>query len=236
MPTVAVQAHRGSPDPAHGVGENTLEAFHRARRLGADGVELDVRLAADGAVVVSHDPAIVGVGPVADTAAGDLPPGIPMLEAALDACAGMTVNVEVKNLPGEPGFDPGERLALRVAELVGEAGLGWSVVVSSFWPGTLEALREHDVDLPTGLLVSGWPDPSACVAAALGFGCRAVHPNLAMLSGDLVAEAHGVGLAVATWTVVDRAGLTTSLSAGVDTVITDDVALARGVLGPPPAP
>lgn len=35
--------------------ENTLPAFTRALELGADGVELDVRLSADGEVVVFHD-------------------------------------------------------------------------------------------------------------------------------------------------------------------------------------
>ena len=60
---IAVQAHRGSPDPATGVRENTLDAFARARSLGADGVELDVRLTADGGLAVHHDPVIDGVGP-----------------------------------------------------------------------------------------------------------------------------------------------------------------------------
>ena len=60
MTVTAVQAHRGSPDPAGGIGENTLEAFLRALRLGADGVELDVRRTADGALAVHHDADIVG--------------------------------------------------------------------------------------------------------------------------------------------------------------------------------
>ncbi len=234
MPTVAVLAHRGSPDPVHGVGENTLEAFERARRLGADGVELDVRLARDGAVVVCHDPVLSDIGPIADTDSADLPDDVPLLAAALAVCGGMTVNIEIKNLPGEPSFDPGERLADRVAELVSEAGAGSSIVVSSFWPGTLEALGRRHPELSTGFLVTGWPDPSASVAAAAGFGCRALHPNLAMVTRDLVDEAHEAGLTVATWTVEDRADALASRLAGVDTVITDDVALARTVLGRPP--
>ena len=55
MPT-AVQAHRGSPDRSAGILENTVEAFLRARRLGADSVELDVRATADGSLAVHHDP------------------------------------------------------------------------------------------------------------------------------------------------------------------------------------
>ena len=36
MSSMAVLAHRGSPDPAAGIPENTVEAFARAARLGAD--------------------------------------------------------------------------------------------------------------------------------------------------------------------------------------------------------
>ncbi|HYV99221.1 MAG TPA: glycerophosphodiester phosphodiesterase family protein, partial [Gemmatimonadaceae bacterium] len=50
-----VIAHRG--DRAHAP-ENTLAAFHAAARAGADGFECDVRLTADGAVVVLHDPRV----------------------------------------------------------------------------------------------------------------------------------------------------------------------------------
>ena len=57
----AVFAHRGCTE---GFVENTLEAFAEAKRLGADGVELDVRLTSDGALAVHHDPLIDGLGPV----------------------------------------------------------------------------------------------------------------------------------------------------------------------------
>src|SRR5512136_697214 len=45
-------AHRGASAAAP---QNTLAAFRKAVELGADGVELDVQLSADGAVVVIHD-------------------------------------------------------------------------------------------------------------------------------------------------------------------------------------
>jgi glycerophosphoryl diester phosphodiesterase len=44
---------------------------------------------------------------------------------------------------------------------------------------------------------------------------------------DSVAAAHAAGLDVAAWTVADEQGLATVLGAGVDTIVTDDVALAR---------
>src|ERR1700761_3714211 len=98
----AVFAHRGCTE---GFTENTLEAFAEAKRLGADGVELDVRLTADGALVVHHDPLVAGIGPVAEVTVPQLPGHIPLLVDALAVCEGMVVNVEIKNGPGEPGHD-----------------------------------------------------------------------------------------------------------------------------------
>jgi glycerophosphoryl diester phosphodiesterase len=231
MGSTAVQAHRGSPDPASGIGENTLEAFARARRLGADGVELDVRRTADGALAVHHDPVVPGVGPVAELRRADLPSHIPLLAEALAACTGLTVNIEIKNLPGEPGFDPDERVAADVAALVVEGAWASSVVISSFWPPTLEAVRRAHPDLATGLLLASWSDPAQAVAAALERGCAALHPHRDLVSRPLVDQAHRAGLAVAAWTVDDAPQLSAMAAAGVDTVITDDVALARALVG-----
>src|SRR5271157_3260826 len=104
----AVFAHRGCTE---GFTENTLDAFSEARRLGADGVELDVRLTKDGALAVHHDAEIPGVGVVPDLGVSDLPPHVALLADVLAVCEGMTVNVEIKNAPQDPGWDPGEVVA-----------------------------------------------------------------------------------------------------------------------------
>src|SRR6188768_3753377 len=97
-----VLAHRGACRQAP---ENTLNAFARARALGADGVELDVRRSADGVLLVHHDATAEPLGafaalPFAEIRAAR--PSVPTLAEALDACAGLLVNVEVKCLPWEP--------------------------------------------------------------------------------------------------------------------------------------
>ena len=52
MKNILVWAHRG----ASGImPENTLPAFEKAVELGADGVELDIQMTADGEIVVIHD-------------------------------------------------------------------------------------------------------------------------------------------------------------------------------------
>ena len=231
MTVPAVHAHRGSPDPATGIRENTIEAFFRARLLGADGVELDVRRTADGALIVHHDPTVRGVGPIHELTSAQLPVSVPGLREALDACEGLEVNVELKNLPGEDGFDPDEEMAREVAALVESMGRGDSVVVSSFWPASLDAVHEASPDLATGLLVASWFDPAACVSMAVEHGCSAVHPHASLLDESLMSGAEEAGLSVATWTVSEAAPIRAAAALGVGTVITDDVAVALSALG-----
>jgi glycerophosphoryl diester phosphodiesterase len=52
LPRPTIFAHRGASAYAP---ENTLAAFELAVRQGADAIELDVKLCADGYVVVIHD-------------------------------------------------------------------------------------------------------------------------------------------------------------------------------------
>ena len=79
----AVFAHRGCTD---GFVENTIDAFAQARRLGADGVELDVHLTGDGALAVHHDPALPGLGFISALGVPDLPDQVPLLADVLAVC------------------------------------------------------------------------------------------------------------------------------------------------------
>ncbi len=230
MPLTAVVGHRGAPDPPAGIAENTLAAFERARDLGADGIELDVRLTTDGAMAVLHDAVVPGAGPVADLRTGDLPESVPLLGTVLETTDGLSVNIEIKNLPGEPGFDPDDRLARLVGELLVGVDPGRHVVVSSFWPPALTAVRRAHPEAVTGLLYARALAADAAVAAALERGCRALHPAAGLADESLVTGAHAAGLEVCVWTVNDRTALSSVRDLGVDTVITDDVALARAVL------
>ena len=135
---VLVLGHRGAPLAAP---ENTIEAFVAAGRFGADGVELDVRRTADGALVVHHDGVVPGAGRISALEAGDLPEEIPVLEAALDACAGMVVNIEIKNSPAEVDHDPYEAAAVGVAELLARRGRRDRAIVSAFSLASIDAVK-----------------------------------------------------------------------------------------------
>lgn len=222
----AVQAHRGCPDTALGIAENTTDAFARARELGADGVELDVRRTADGALAVHHDAELPGLGPLCRLRVAELPDDVPLLADALAACGDLVVNIEVKNVPTEVDFDPDDEVARLVADTVAESRDEGTTIVSSFWLPSLEAVHRRHPALPTGLLLTSWADPLGGIGLAADAGCRAVHLPVGLVGPDTVAAAHGAGLAVAAWTVNDPDDLDRMGDLGVDTVITDRVDLA----------
>ncbi len=224
----AVFAHRGCSE---GFVENTLDAFVEARRLGADGVELDVRLTADGALAVHHDAEIPRLGVIGDLAVADLPPHVPLLADVLAVCDGMTVNVEIKNAPQDPGWDAGEALAALTAAAIEEAGWTDRVIVSSFQVATLRAVQVADGRLALGALWGFGSDPGPALAEAAEAGFRAVHPFVTSVDPELVDRAHALGLAVNAWTVNAPDDLRAMVAWGVDTVITDRIGDAVAIAG-----
>jgi len=224
----AVYAHRGCTE---GFSENTLDAFVEARRLGADGVELDVRLTADGALAVHHDAEIPGLGVIADLGVADLPAHVPLLADVLAVCDGMVVNVEIKNAPQDPGWDPTEAVAALTATAIEEAGWTDRVIVSSFQAATLMAVQAAEGRLALGALWGFAADPGPALAEATSAGFRAVHPFVASVTPELVARARSAGLAVNVWTVNAPDDLRAMVDLGVDTVITDRLRAALAAVG-----
>jgi glycerophosphoryl diester phosphodiesterase len=220
-----VWAHRGCTEGTEkapeGFTENTLDAFAEARRRGADGVELDVRITADGGLAVHHDAEVPGLGPICELDVADLPAHVPLLADALGACEGMLVNVEIKNAPQDPGWDEGEAVAALTATAIEEAGWTDRVLVSSFEPATLRAVQAADERLAMGALWGWAAEPGPALAEASAAGFRAVHPFVTLVTPDLVAQAHAAGLAVNVWTVNAPADLAAMVALGVDAVITD---------------
>ena len=204
--TVLVYGHRGVP-----TGENTAAAVAAAFDLGADGVEIDVRRTPDGTLVCSHDPLS----------------GLPVepLSSVLAAARGRVI-VEVKNVPGEPDFDAP---ACATARLLVSEPLG-DVTVSSFDWFSVEVAR--DAGWRTAFLSSPGVALDAAVAYARDAGHAECHPHWSAVleSPASVARAHDAGLAVVCWTVDDVGVLRSLREAGVDGVITNDVAGVRAVL------
>jgi glycerophosphoryl diester phosphodiesterase len=220
-----VVAHRGA-SAAHPPG-NTLDAFRGAVTLGADWVELDVRPTADGALAVHHDAELPDGRTIAALAAAELPEWVPLLDAALDACGGLGVNVEIKaDCP--PATHDG--LVVAVVDLLSGLGAPERFLVTSFAWELMDRVRALAPGLATGLLafdLASGPDP---VAAAVGGGHRAVNPWDPFVDETLVARAHAAGVEVNTWTVDDPARIAALAGLGVDAVITNVPDVARAVL------
>ncbi len=217
-----------------------MAAFLLAVADGADGIELDVHLTADGRLVVRHDPTVTlpdgstalirdltlrdldGVD-VGDDASGAL--RIPELREVFDLLTptAMTLNVEVKNRPVLYG---GIEDALVAAHRA--SGMGERLAYSSFNHVTLVALRERDPSLSIAplyeeALVDPW-------VYARHIGADAMHPYYATLGlPGMIEGFKEAGIAVRAWTVNDPAEWRALVRAGIDAIITDDPAAAIAV-------
>ena len=234
MTVPRVLAHRGATAMAP---ENTVQAFVAASAAGADGVELDLHRTVDGGLVVHHDAGARGLGVLAEHTEAEIRaarPEIPTLDEALEACAGMLVNVEVKNLPGDADYDPAESVAIGVVELLTRRNRRDEVLVSSFNLESADRVRELDASIPTGFLTLVGMDPIDAVQLAHTHGHGAVHPDVRALTGAVAAatvtRAHELGMTVNVWTVNDEDEMRRLAGAGVDAVITDVPDIARRVL------
>ena len=214
-----VIGHRGASAAAP---ENTPGAFRLAREMGADGVELDVRDASDGSLVVRHDrlPA----------AADDLQ-ALPRLPEVLDACDGLLVTVEIKN--GHVEFAATVDFVDRVLDELRSRGDPGRWVISSFSRPTVDHCRNRLPEFATALLVD---DPAGVdLEGVAASGHAALHPGVRHVEQVLVERCHSAGLAVNTWTCNDPERIVELDALGVDGVCTDvpDVALAAlGRTGP----
>jgi glycerophosphoryl diester phosphodiesterase len=245
LPTPLIIAHRGASAYAP---ENTLAAFQLAGQQGAQAVELDAKLSADGHVVAIHDRTVDrttdGQGRVADlplAALRELDAGaffsarfqgerIPTLEEVFEAVGEQVyINVELTNYA-----TPGDDLVEKAARLVERHGLGQRVLFSSFLPLNLGRARRLLPEVPCGLLtLPGLPGWLGRRFGYLNRAYAALHPNLADTDEGLVRDVHRRGRRVYVWTVNDPQEMLRLQALGVDGIITDDPPLACQTLGRP---
>ena len=226
-----VIGHRGAPAVAS---ENTLDAFRAAVALGADGVELDVRRTAGPDLAVSHDEALPDGRALREMARADWPPALCDLPAALDACAGLDiVNVEIKNWPTDGDFDEALAIVDGVVAILADrpATERSAVLVSCFHLPTVDRVRALAPDLATAWLCLGFADVDADLARVAEGGHAAVHPHHSSVDAGLVAKAHGLGLALNTWTCDLPDRIRWLAEVGVDGIVTNEVEAALAALG-----
>jgi glycerophosphoryl diester phosphodiesterase len=154
---------------------------------------------------------------------------VPTLEEALACLSGRAaVDVEIKNIPGEPDFDGARELAveatLRGLEKVGFAGFA---LLSSFNPLSLARARQLSPDVPTGLLTTEDVEARVALGFAHGQGHEWVLPftGAVLAAGpSLAEETHELGMRLGTWITDDPFVAVGLMHAGVDAVATNDPA------------
>ena len=237
MSRFEIVAHRGVPDEAP---ENTLPSFRRAIDLGADAVELDVRLTADRVPVVFHyfylDGATPLTGPIFDYTFDQLQRApilkhsgqglddvkIPTLPEVLDTIGGrIGLEIEIK------GPEP-EASEIAGAVLGHFKHLWETMEVTSGEPALLLDIQRRCPGLATDLLFprsESWMrlDVVAYLAAqrARLARARAVHLHPTQLSAEVVAAVRRQGIGVHAWDVNDEQALGAVLKLAVPRLCTD---------------
>lgn len=227
-----VYGHRGSS----GAPENTLAAFEKAALDGADGIELDVRLSADGELVVMHDAAFdrvtngrdlrrVAELPYEEIRRIDVGAGerAPRLSEVLGFARArrLRVNVEIKH--GVPQRLP---LAHAAARYLSTVDPFLPIIVSSFDPLILATFATLLPKMPRALLVhrSKW----STLALETGQAWRdGLHVERTLARITTVQRLLRRGLLVNVWTVNDVREATDLAALGVDGIITDVPGLVR---------
>jgi glycerophosphoryl diester phosphodiesterase len=217
-----------------------------ALEQGADGVELDAKLSADGQVMVIHDATVDrttnGHGRVKDLSLADLRSldaggffaekyrgeKVPTLEEVFEALGKrMFINVELTNYN-----TPADHLVESVCMLVKKFGLQKQVLFSSFLASNLSKARGLLPEVPRGLLalnrlLGAW-------ARSFGFAFgryQALHPYLKDVTPQQVQRVHRLKRRVHVWTVNAAEDMRRLFEWNVDAIFTDDPRLAVEVRG-----
>ncbi len=217
--------------------ENTMLAYRKAHKAGADAIELDCHLTRDGHIVLIHDELLERTtdasGPVAHRTLDELrktnaashhegrhpAAPIPTFEEYCEwaAANGVDTNVEIKT-----DLVPYPDIERKIWDTIARHGLQDKVLLSSFNHVSLLLMREIAPRAKLGALV--WEEAGARAYLAdycTRHGFAAWHPSAAMVTPELVAECHEAGVEVNAWTVDDFTTFRRLFAAGVDGIFTD---------------
>ena len=237
MPYFEIVAHRGVPTEAP---ENTIPSFQRAFDLGADAIELDVRLTRDRVPIVYHyfylDEATAISGPIFDYtfdqlqdveilgSGGNVVNGcrIPTLQKVLETFGGQ-IGLEIEIKGPEP-----ESSEIIGAVLHNFRHLWETIEVTSYEPTLLLDIQQRCPGLATDLLFprsEDWMRLDVVTYLAIHRArlarARAVHLHPTQLSSKVVSAVRSCGTEVHAWEVNDEQSLISVMALGIPKICTD---------------
>lgn len=203
-----IVAHRGYPIRYR---ENTIESFLAARELGADMLEIDIRVSADGSLVAVHDPEIQGVS-VRSIRDRDLRIlGIDFVEEIIEA------------LPRDTLFmlDIKDEEAVRSLErLITENSLEDRVVLAGV-PRAVETLgKKHSLVMAPSFELCDWRET---LKRVIFMKAHVLNDHYICYDPQAHVEAIRRGVRISTWTVNDPRDIERMVALGVDAIVTDNL-------------
>lgn len=224
-------AHRGA---SKYYPENTILSIKEGIKAGASGVEIDVHKTKDNKLVVIHDEDIErtfkGKGLVKDYTLGQLKEfnsrnkvfhdnlecKIPTLEEVLDIIKDSNVRLNIELKTDIIQYDNIER---DVIDLVNKYGLKEKVILSSFNHESIRRVIEIDNTFETGLLYE--TEIEDVVNYAKAFGATAIHPDIRLISEELIKEAKEKDIKVNIYTVNSPIIMRKLIEVGASGIFTD---------------
>lgn len=221
---------------------NTLAGVRACFDAGAEAMEIDVQLCADGVPVLMHDETVDRTtnlsGPVrslslaalqgADAGGGE---PVPTLEQVLDLVDGrLTVMCELKATPGDPAHD--QRCVDAVMGVLERMGANAWAAIHSFQPEMVGRARMTQPHV-SAALISGpvrGEEVDRLLGATLKRNAQAISVEHSCVDRDLVLRAKRRQLTVWTWTADREEDWARVVEAGVDGIITNVPGRLRGWL------
>ena len=225
-----VIAHRGA---SHGHADNSWAAFEGAVAEGADWIECDVQISADGVLVVRHD-LTVGRTPIADLDVAEILRDAPETVRFDDLLTWRRRNSDVGLL-----VEIKDRAAVPALAVAIESEDPARIVVGGFDCIALRAFKARRPEMRTSLMLGSVLDARDMIDLARRYRADGVHPcwearaprASALVAPEDVAALHGAGLAVTLWHEERVEELTALVALGVDGICTDTPGVLRGIVG-----
>ena len=135
---------------------------------------------------------------------------------------GPTVTIEIKNQPGDAGYEPAcPTVAGKLIELIQKSGIKEKIIVQSFDTSCLLTVQQLDATIQTLNLGLGAAVPNFATTRALGFTYASPSFNSPDFNAQTIAAAKTSGIKVNPYTVDKQADMQLVAGYGVDGMITN---------------
>jgi glycerophosphoryl diester phosphodiesterase len=200
--------------------ENTLRAIERAIKMGADFVEVDVRMSKDNKLVIMHDPDVNrttdGRGLVKDYRLQELKKldagrgeRIPTLDEVISCVkdrVGLVIEIKEPETEG------------KVIEKINENELK-NTILTSFYHKSIKNARKINSSIDAGIIFACQPVDVKQMAS--NASANIIFPSYKYINEDMVKQAQNNGISVYPWTIDDPETFEKFVKMDVDCIVTN---------------